>query len=186
MLNFIYGRAATGKTYETLTRIKNAVNNGERVIFIVPEQYSFESERNVLSLLGDKDAHKVLVYSFSSLADTLTSLSGGKARKVLSDADKILFMNKALLSLKDELYLWRRYFSSAGFASKVVDMIGEFKISAVFPEDLEKTAEQLKPSFLKEKIEALALIYRTYDAILKGRFIDPADKLEKLYNDLES
>ncbi len=184
MLNFIYGRAATGKTYETLTRIKNAVNKGERVIFIVPEQYSFESERNVLSLLGDKDAHKVLVYSFSSLADTLTSLSGGKARKVLSDADKILFMNKALLSLKDELYLWRRYFSSAGFASKVVDMIGEFKISAVFPEDLEKTAEQLKPSFLKEKIEALALIYRTYDAILKGRFIDPADKLEKLYNDL--
>lgn len=184
MLNFIYGRAATGKTYETLNRIKDAAKKDERVIFIVPEQYSFESERSVLSLLGDRDAHKVSVLSFSSLADTLSVLCGGKARKVLTDADKILFMNKALMSIKDELYLWRRYFSSPGFASKMVDMIGEFKISAIFPEDLEKVSKQLSESFLKEKIETLALIYRTYDAILKGRFIDPADKLEKLYNDL--
>ncbi len=184
MLNFIYGRAATGKTYETLERIKEATQKGERVIFIVPEQYSFESERSVLSLLGDKDAHKVSVLSFSSLADTLSVLCGGKARRVLTDADKILFMNKALMTLKDELYFWRKYLSSPGFASKIVDMIGEFKISAIFPEDLEKASKGLSHSFLKEKIEALALIYRTYDAILKGRFIDPADKLEKLYNDL--
>lgn len=184
MLNFIYGRAATGKTYETLRRIKEATQNGERVIFIVPEQYSFESERSVLNLLGDKEAHMVSVLSFSSLADTLNNLCGGKSRRVLTDSDKILFMNKALISLKDELVLWRKYLSSPGFASKIVDMIGEFKISAVFPHDLEKAASQLSQSFLKEKVESLALIYRTYDAMLKGRFIDPADKLEKLYNDL--
>ena len=184
MLNFIYGRAASGKTYETLKRIKTAAKEDKKVVFIVPEQYSFESERSVLALLGDEDAHKVSVLSFSSLADTLTKICGGNARKVLTDADKILFMNKTLISLKDELVIWRKYLSSPGFASKIVDMIGEFKISAVFPEDLEKTASALCKSFLKEKIEALALIYRTYDAILKGRFIDPADKLEKLYNDL--
>lgn len=184
MLNFIYGRASTGKTYETLNRIKEASKNGERVIYIVPEQYSFESERSVLSLLGDKDVHRVTVHSFSSLADTLTCICGGNARAVLTDADKILFMNKTLMSLKDELYFWRKYISSAGFSSKIVDMIGEFKTSAVFPEDLESVSNQLKESALKEKIKALALIYRTYDAILKGRFIDPADKLEKLYNDL--
>ncbi len=184
MLNFIYGRAATGKTYETLNRISDAVKRNERVIFIVPEQYSFESERSVLSLLGDKYAHNVSVLSFSSLADTLNVLCGGNAKRVLTDADKILFMNKTLMSLKDQLLIWRKYISSPGFASKIVDMIGEFKISAIFPEDLKKTADSLNQSFLKEKIEALALIYRTYDAILKGKFIDPADKLEKLYSDL--
>lgn len=186
MLNFIYGRAATGKTTAILSKIKESAQKGEEVIFIVPEQFSFESERAVLALLGDKLSHSVTVLSFSSLADTLTRLCGGGARGVLTDADKILFMNKTLLALRDELYIWRRYLASPGFASKVVDMIGEFKVSAIFPDDLDKVCEKLDASALKEKIKALSLVYRTYDAMLSGRFIDPADKLDKLYNDLKN
>lgn len=184
MLNFIYGRAATGKTTKTLSLIEDQVKKGKNVVFIVPEQFTFESERAVLGLLGDKLYHNVTVLSFTSLADTLTRLCGGGSRSVLTDADKILFMNKTLLSLRDELYIWRRYLSSTGFASKIVDMIGEFKISAIFPSDLDEVAERLEPSALQEKIKALSLVYRTYDAMLSGKFIDPADKLDKLYNDL--
>ena len=185
MLNFVYGRAATGKTTEIMSMIEKQARNGKSVVFIVPEQFTFESERTVLALLGDGLFHNVTVLSFTSLADTLTRLCGGGARGVLTDADKILFMNKTLLSLKDELYIWRRYLSSPGFASKVVDMIGEFKVSAIFPEDLDSVAAELQESSLKEKIKALALVYRAYDAMLSGRFIDPADKLDKLYNDLK-
>ncbi len=184
MLNFVYGRAATGKTTEILSMIEKKVKNGNEVVFIVPEQFTFESERSVLSLLGDKLSHKVTVLSFTALAETLTRICGGSARGVLSDADKILFMNRTLLALKDELLIWRRYLSAPGFASKVVDMIGELKISAIFPEDLEKVADKLNGTALKEKIKALALVYRAYDAALSNKFIDPADKLDKLYNDL--
>ncbi len=185
MLNFIYGRAATGKTTEMLSIIEKQARVGKNIVFLVPEQFTFESERAVLELLGDKLSHNVTVLSFTSLAETLTRLCGGGARGVLTDADKILFMNRTLLSLKDELYIWRRYLSSPGFASKVVDMIGEFKVSAVFPEDLDEVAERLEESALKEKIKALSLVYRAYDAMLAGKFIDPADKLDKLYNDLK-
>lgn len=185
MLNFIYGRAAVGKTTEMLSMIEKQARAGGKSVFLVPEQFTFESERAVLALLGDRLSHNVTVLSFTSLADTLTRLCGGGARGVLTDADKILFMNKTLLSLKDELYIWRRYLSSPGFASRIVDMIGEFKVSAVFPEDLDEVAERLEPSALKEKIKALSLVYRAYDAQLSGRFIDPADKLDKLYNDLK-
>lgn len=185
MLNFIFGRAATGKTTEILSMIEKQARSGKNAVFLVPEQFTFESERAVLALLGDRLSHNVTVLSFTSLAENLTRLCGGVARGVLTDADKILFMNKTLLSLKDELYIWHRYLSSSGFASKVVDMIGEFKVSAVFPDDLDEVAEKLKESALKEKIKALALVYRAYDAALSGRFIDPADKLDKLYNDLK-
>ena len=183
MLNIIYGRAATGKTTLMLEKIKSEVENGQDVVYIVPEQFSFESERAVLNLLGDRLSGKVTVLSFSSLADTLTRLCGGTSRMVLSDADKILFMSKTLKSLEDELTVWKKFISSPGFASKIVDMIGEFKISAVFPEDLDKAALSLEGT-LKGKIKALALCYRAYDANVTGRFIDPADKLQKLYDDL--
>ncbi len=184
MLNIVYGRAATGKTTLVLEKIKNAAENGKSVVYIVPEQFSFESERAVLSMLGDKTAGRVNVVSFSSLADIMTSLCGGSARNVLSDADKIMFMSKTLKSIQDSLPIWRKYISSVGFASKIVDIIGEFKVSAVFPEELEKTAELIDGS-LKEKIKALALAYRTYDALVGERFIDPADRLQKLFYDLQ-
>lgn len=184
MLDIVYGRAATGKTTSLLSRIKTAAESGKTVIYIVPEQFSFESERAVLSMLGDKKAGKVNVVSFSSLADIMTSLCGGTARNILSDADKIMFMSKTLKALQDSLIIWRKYISSVGFASKIVDIIGEFKVSAVFPEDLEATAEKLDGS-LKEKIKALALAYRTYDALVGERFIDPADRLSKLFDDLQ-
>lgn len=184
MLNIVYGRAASGKTTAILNKIKAAANSDKEIVYIVPEQFSFESERAVLTLLGDKMFSRVTVLSFSSLADTMMSLCGGTARNILSDADKIMFMSKTLKSLKDELSVWRRYISSVGFASKIVDMIGEFKISAVFPEDLETVAQSVKGS-LAEKIKALALTYRTYDALVGQQFIDPADRLQKLYTDLQ-
>lgn len=184
MLNIIYGRAATGKTTLMLRQIESCAKEGKKIIYIVPEQFTFESERAVLTILGDSLSRNVTVLSFTGLAEALTSICGGGARGVLTDADKILFMNKTLLSLKDELYIWRKYLSSPGFASKVVDMIGEFKISALFPDDLKAASIRLTESALKEKIKALSLVYRTYDAMLSGRFIDPADKLDKLYNDL--
>jgi len=183
MVNIIYGRAAAGKTALILNRIEKAANEGKEIVYIVPEQFSFESERSVLSLLGDELSGKVNVVSFSSLADILTDICGGACRNVLSDSDKIMFMSEALKSLKEQLSVWRKYISSVGFASKVTDMIGEFKISAIFPEDIEKASENVSGS-LKEKMKALALTYRAYDALLGQRFIDPADRLQKLYNDL--
>ncbi len=185
MLSIIYGRAASGKTTVILNRIKEAATKGREVAFIVPEQFSFESERSVLGLLGDKLSAKVTVISFSSLADHLTDICGGGSRGLLSDSDKIMFMSKTLKALRDELYVWRKNINSTGFASKITDMIGEFKISALFPEDIEKASEKLSGS-LKEKMRALAITYRTYDALVKEKFIDPADKLQKLYDDLLS
>lgn len=183
MLSVIYGPAGSGKTTVILSKIKEAAIDEKEVVYIVPEQFSFESERSVLTLLSDKLASKVTVLSFSSLADTLTDLCGGGCRGVLSDCDKIMFMSKTLKSLKDELPIWRKNISSTGFASKITDMIGEFKISAIFPDDIDKATESLTGS-LKEKMKALALAYRGYDALVKERFIDPADKLQKLYDDL--
>lgn len=183
MLSIIYGRAGSGKTTVILNRIKEAAKSGKDVVFIVPEQFSFESERSVLSLLSDKLASRVTVLSFSSLADTLTDICGGTCRNVLSDCEKIMFMSKTLKTFKDELSIWRKNINSMGFAQKITDMVGELKISALMPDDIDKASEKLSGS-LKEKMKALSIVYRAYDAMVKEKFIDPADKLQKLYDDL--
>jgi len=69
MLQFIYGRAATGKTYTVFERIKNDVENAKQVVLLVPEQFTFECERTLLHTLGDRSSTNVSVLSFTRLYD---------------------------------------------------------------------------------------------------------------------
>ena len=47
MLQFIFGRPASGKTYTVLNKIKELTKQGEKSVLIVPEQFTFESEKAV-------------------------------------------------------------------------------------------------------------------------------------------
>ena len=77
MLKFIFGRPASGKTYNVLKMIKELSDCGKHSVFIVPEQFSFESERAVLRTLGDRAALNVSVMSFSRLCDEVGRTVGG-------------------------------------------------------------------------------------------------------------
>ena len=185
MLRFIFGKPSSGKTYMILEKIKNLSDNGYECILIVPEQFTFESERAVLKKLGDKAALNVGVFSFTRLCDEIGHHVGGIAGITLSDCDKVIFMKRALSSVSHELSLWAGYCHSVTFAKTMLDTIGEFKINAVTPEDIRSAAEKCSSQKLKMKLLDIALIYETYDALTGEKYIDPADSLTKLYNKLE-
>ena len=92
MLEFILGRACSGKTQEIINRVALASKSG-RVVLIVPEQFSFQTERSILHILGDDNANKVQVLSFTRLYDEISKTVGGICGKLLCDSDKIILMN---------------------------------------------------------------------------------------------
>ena len=69
MLNFILGRAGTGKSAFLHKTLREKLSQNKKIIFIVPEQSSFRTERNMLQMLGNKDFNKIEVLSFSRLYD---------------------------------------------------------------------------------------------------------------------
>ena len=186
LLKFIFGRPASGKTYQILEKIKRQTKAGRQCVLIVPEQFSFESERAVLRALGDKAALGVTVTSFTRLCDEVGRYAGGIAGVTLTDAQKVIFMSRALRSVEAELTLWRKYCRSVSFAKTMLDTVGEFKINAVSPDKLKAAAEETESAALKAKLCDTALIYETYDALVGERFLDPADRLTKLYRQLEN
>ena len=185
MLKFIFGRPASGKSYNVLNMIKKLADSGKNSVLIVPEQFSFESERAVLKALGDKAALNVSVMSFSRLCDEVGRAVGGIAGVTLTEADKVIFMNRALLAAAEELKIWRRYCHSVYFAKTMLDTIGEFKINTVTSQDLKRAAEETGSPSLALKLHDIAVIYETYDALTGEKFIDPADSLTKLFRQLE-
>ena len=60
MLQFIMGRSGSGKTFYLTEQIRKAVESGQAssVLFLVPEQQSFEMEKTMLNLLGPKDCRR--------------------------------------------------------------------------------------------------------------------------------
>ena len=90
MLQLILGRAGSGKTYRIREQVKQlAEQNTEKVMLLVPEQYSFESEKAMLKLLGPKQVNKVQVMSFTRLTDMAFRAYGGSGIAKLDDGGRI-------------------------------------------------------------------------------------------------
>ena len=66
MLNIITGRTGSGKTrYIRNLATESAKNESGKAVIIVPEQFSFETERGMLELLGNEKINNVeFIYVF--------------------------------------------------------------------------------------------------------------------------
>ena len=184
MLQFISGRAATGKTSTVLNLIKQDVLCGKDTVLIIPEQFSFESEKAVLELLGDNQMSKVAVLSFSRLSSEVERLVGGMCGTTLTDSDKLILMCQAINISADSLKIWGRYKGSLGFARAMLETVEEFKINAVSAKQLFETAALGLGGNLSDKLHDIAVIYNSFSLLLGERFIDPSERLTKLYDRL--
>ena len=186
MLEFVLGRASSGKSYEICRRISECIKSGGNPVLIIPEQFSFESEKRILAFLGDADAQKVKVLSFSRLCDEVESLYGGGAKVQLSDSDKIILMNTALRRVRGELKYFGRYASSVGFSNMMLNTVGEFSLNAVTVGDVFEAAENEGDTVLGRKLSDTARIYAEYNQLISEKFSNADDRLTRLYNTLES
>ncbi len=186
MLQFILGRASSGKTYTVTQKIAECISQGESPVLLVPEQFSFESEKNILDVVGDGAAQKVSVISFTRLCDEIERINGGVCGESITDADRIILMNRAIKLCRGDLVRFKKYATSRSFARLMIDTIGEFKMNFITVEDLRSVADNTDDEQLKLKLLDTALIYENYDLIIAEKFIDSTDRLTKLYYALEN
>lgn len=184
MLQLVFGRAASGKSTFLLEKLKECVLAGKETVFIVPEQFSFETEKTILQLLGDEKASKVAVMSFNRLCDEVERICGGMSGRQLTDAGKLILLGRALRDCAPQLNYWKKYIRHQGFISSLLDSIEEFKLNSVLPNDLESAAESINNVALSAKLRDVAQVYSMYNALIEERFIDPSDRLTKLYDKL--
>lgn len=186
MLQFILGRASSGKTYTVTQKIAECISQGENPVLLVPEQFSFESEKNILDFVGDGDAQRVSVISFTRLCDEIERVVGGVCGESITDSDRVILMNRALKLCRDQLKKFKKYTSSSSFAHLMISSINEFKQSFITAEDLRDATNHTDNEQLKLKLLDTAVIYENYNTLIAEKFIDNTDRLTKLYYILEN
>lgn len=181
MLRLILGRIGSGKTTAVYNRIKERAERYADAVIIVPEQYSFQTEKQMLELLGAKHADKTEVLSFSFLAGKLLGEYGINTNKELDDSTRTMLMSLALEEVNDSLAVYGRHRHSPTIIAMMLELIGRLRQARVSTDMLRDTAGRLEQCLLKDKLGDLALIFDAYTAIAEQRFFDNQSALDKLY-----
>ena len=140
MHRLVLGRMGSGKTTIIYNRIKERIEQDMDAVLIVPEQYSFNTEKTMLELLGAKGADKVEVLSFSFLAQKLLKKYGVNSMTEIDDSTRALMMSLALESVSDELNVYGRHRYSASVIMEMLKIIKEFRQCSVSPDMLRDAA----------------------------------------------
>ncbi len=186
MLQFIIGTAGSGKTWYVRNLIADKVASGEKgILYLVPEQNNYESERAMLHLLGSASTDIVEITSFTLLARNISVICGTDAQRVANDGVRLLMMGRAIRAVSPQLKIFGKSVDSREFCEKMLEFYTEIKRSSVTCEDLTFATDRLTGS-VSNKLDDIALIFSTYEGLLANRFDDPLDDLIKLDSNLNS
>ncbi len=178
MLRLVLGRSGSGKTHRIRALISQAAQQGyEKIYLLVPEQFSFESERALYNELGAEKSLTVEVLSFTRLANLVFRAYGGLSKHYVDDCARRMLMSIALGELQDSLTVYKRHHAAPAFVKNVLSVITEFKNAAVSPDLLAQAGRSAQSEALRAKTDELALIYGAYEALLARGYADPLDDL---------
>lgn len=185
MIQLVIGRAGSGKTEFVFKKIKELIDGGEEnLLLVTPEQFSFISERRLLTDLGESSVGKVENTSFSRLSDEISKVFGGNELPTLSKGSKAVMMKKAVEMVQDSLVLFNKSIHSNSFINSIIKIYDEMKSCRVEDDDFETVINNTDKELLKNKMHDIALIVQAYDALIADTYYDPANELTRLYEKL--
>ncbi|WP_287823267.1 helicase-exonuclease AddAB subunit AddB [Clostridium sp.] len=187
-LRFIYGRAGSGKSHFCIEDIKKKVEKEVEypLIYLVPEQFSFQSEKNVLNSIGERSNLNVKVISFKRMAFRVMNEVGGITHQHMDSAGKCMLIFHIVDKILEELTVFRGTATQQGFINTISDSISEFKRYAITPEFLRDTAENMENNTnLRDKLLDLSRIYGEFEILLHKNYIDSDDDLTVLEEKLD-
>lgn len=179
MLNFIYGTAGSGKTTKVNNLISTLVKSGgKQVVYVVPEQFSFTSERKMLELLGPVDCNKVeIVMSFTHLADSVFKLYGANHLPSLDKSSKSILMSLAIDSVSDRLEIYSNKAQYFTFIEEMSSLSTDLRRAECDLRAIKEASAKIGDDLLKKKLSDISLILEAYYGFLEGSYYDPDDML---------
>lgn len=181
MLHFVLGRSGYGKSEYLRQCFADLARKGEdKLLFMVPDQISFETEAAFLELLGPAVSRNIMVLGFSRLCDYVFEQTGNRFATFADDGVRHLMMSLALEQVGDQLTVFDKRTDSADMRELMLSAVKEYKKCALSSDALREAAESARDNTLRAKLLDTALVYDAYNAIMERSYMDPLDSLSKV------
>jgi len=178
VFQLVLGRSGSGKsTYLFQLALKYPA---EKVMFVVPEQFTLETERRLLDVYQTNALPKSTATSFSQMArDYLREYE--PAGQYINGFGKHILMDRALREEKDALRLFNGKITRS-LIENFLALSSEMKTSCLTPEEIMAFSSSQAETGLSDKMHDIALICAHYNALVSEHYIDDEDDLTKLAN----
>lgn len=188
-LRLVLGRAGSGKSklcQEEIIRELKERPDGFPLIYIVPEQATFQEEYALATAPGLGGTIRAQVLSFRRLAWKVMQEVGGGKRLFIDDTGKGMVLRRALEKQRSRLRVFKHAGEQTGVLDNLVQLYNELKRSCIPPSRLREIFQKRVeagadlPSLFQEKMSDLLLILEEAEKELAGLYIDAEDYLNLL------
>ncbi len=185
MLTLVYGTDWVANRDVLLNRIAQDVHcqQGGRIL-MVPELISHDTERRLCAAAGDTASRFAEVLSFSRLVGRVMSAAGRGIQPCLDNGGRVAAMAAAARNLHGQLKAYASVATKPEFLTSLVDAVDEWKRCCITADDLMLASKKTEGSFA-QKLEELALLLESYDALCLQGKRDPRDQMTWLLDQLE-
>ncbi len=182
-LQFYFGPSGAGKSrriYEEIIR-RAKENPKQNFLIIVPDQFTMETQKELVLLSDRGGILNVDVLSFGRLGHRILEEVGGQEIPVLDDTGKSLVLQKVAADLKEELPVLGSFLHRQGYIHEVKSAISEFLQYGIGTEDVAKLIDFAKKrGALVQKLKDLETLYKGFMEYIHGNFITTEEKLDVL------
>ena len=181
LLRFVLGKSGTGKTEYLYNKLTELAQTGEnRIIMLIPDQSSFETEKVFLDRLGAKKCQNVKVFGFSRFCHYVFDTVNFEQKNVIDDSTRAVIMSLALEQLDTSLEMFANSSGKKSVIDSMLSALKECKKAKISTEALRNVSALIDDKTLKTKLRETALIIDTFDAIVEQSYIDPLDNLTRV------
>ena len=182
-LQFIFGGAGAGKSYYIYNNIiQQSIENPEKqYLILVPEQFTMQTQKELVTMHPRKGICNIDVLSFERLAFRVLTEMGESQRVLLEETGKSMVLRRVAQEKKKELKILGAKMDKQGYISQMKSMVSELRQYEISAEDLEDILENLASSpELYYKLQDIKTLYQGFFDYLEGSFITQEEVLDAM------
>ena len=173
-LQFIIGSSGIGKTHYACQHIiRESIENPQNLYYIiVPEQFTMQTQKNVVEMHPGKGILNIDVLSFQRLAYRVFEEVGGATEVLLDDTGKSMVLQKLVQQHKKNLPYLGSQMNKPGYLDEVKSLISEFMQYDIQEEELSELVEKTgQNSLLHMKMQDVGVLYQAFLQYLEGHYM---------------
>ena len=186
-LKFIFGPAGCGKsTYVQEELIKKSIENSkDTFLLIVPDQFTMQTQSDVVKRTPNKGILNIDVLSFGRLSYRVFSETGKSDIPILDDTGKSLVLRRVASKVSESMPYLGKNLNKIGYIHEIKSQICEFMQYGLSVKDVKNLALKAENQLLKHKLSDISVIYEAFMDFNKNKYITGEETLDLLCNKIE-